>query len=128
MDILYQSSGQVTLIYTRFRARYVLGAGPEFKVARNRAASRLATALGFDDVPLGDPAFDEAYATIISECQKAGVMPGCHATGSLVQKRFGQGMRMVTAIADQLALAAGAKADLARARGEDTSGGSGSLY
>ena len=76
----------------------------------------------------GDAAFDEAYATIISECEKAGVMPGCHATGSLVQKRFGQGMRMVTAIADQLALAAGAKADLARARGEDTGGGSGSLY
>lgn len=77
----------------------------------------------------GEAAFDEAYATIIAECQKAGVMPGCHATGALVQKRFGQGMRMVTAIADQLALAAGAKADLARARGDDTTGGgSGSLY
>ena len=76
----------------------------------------------------GDPAFDEAYATIITECQKAGVMPGCHATGSLVQTRFGQGMRMVTAIADQLALAAGAKADLARARGEEAASGGGSLY
>ena len=56
------------------------------------------------------------------------VMPGCHATGSLVQQRFGQGMRMVTAIADQLALAAGAKADLARARGADAGGGSSALY
>lgn len=76
----------------------------------------------------GDPAFDEAYATIIAECQKAGVIPGCHATGSLVPKRFDQGMRMVTAIADQLALADGAKASLAAARGETTDGGGGSLY
>jgi len=77
----------------------------------------------------GVPAFDEAYATIISECQKAGVMPGCHATGSLVQKRFGQGMRMVTAIADQLAMAAGAADDLARARDDAPGGGGGdSLY
>lgn len=76
----------------------------------------------------GDPAFDEAYATIIAECQKAGVMPGCHATGQLVPKRFEQGMRMVTAIADQLALADGAKASLAAARGEGDASGGGSLY
>ncbi|MEM8706744.1 MAG: aldolase/citrate lyase family protein [Actinomycetota bacterium] len=76
----------------------------------------------------GTPAFDEAYATIISECQKAGVMPGCHATGPLVPKRFEQGMRMVTAIADQLALGDGARASLAAARGETTEGGGGSLY
>ncbi|MGB1630121.1 MAG: HpcH/HpaI aldolase family protein [Acidimicrobiales bacterium] len=76
----------------------------------------------------GDAAFDEAYATIIAECDNAGVMPGCHASGSLVQQRFGQGMRMVTAIADQIALAAGAKADLARARGTQVDDEGGSLY
>ena len=76
----------------------------------------------------GDAAFDEAYATIIAECNNAGVMPGCHASGSLVQHRFGQGMRMVTAIADQIALAAGAKADLARARGTQVDDEGGSLY
>ena len=76
----------------------------------------------------GDAAFDEAYATIIAECNNAGVMPGGHASGSLVQQRFGQGMRMVTAIADQIALAAGAKADLARARGTQVDDEGGSLY
>ena len=76
----------------------------------------------------GDAAFDEAYATIIAEGNNAGVMPGGHASGSLVQQRFGQGMRMVTAIADQIALAAGAKADLARARGTQVDDEGGSLY
>jgi len=65
----------------------------------------------------GETAFDEAYATIIAECTKAGVMPGCHASGSLTPKRFEQGFRMVTAIADQIALADGAKNALAAARG-----------
>lgn len=75
----------------------------------------------------GEPAFDDAYAKIVTECQKAGVMPGCHATGALTPKRFAQGFRMVTAIADQLALGAGAKSALADARGDytgdDTEGG-----
>ena len=63
-------------------------------------------------------AFDEAYATIVAECQKAGVAPGCHASAALVPKRFEQGFRMVTAIADQLALRDGANAALATARGK----------
>jgi len=75
----------------------------------------------------GEAAFDEAYATIVAECQKAGVAPGCHASAALVPKRFEQGFRMVTAIADQLALRDGANAALATARGEAT-GGEGGLY
>ncbi len=75
----------------------------------------------------GEPAFDDAYATIVAECQKAGVMPGCHATAALVPTRFGQGFRMVTAIADQIALRDGASQALATARGE-ISGGEGGLY
>ncbi len=75
----------------------------------------------------GEPAFDDAYATIVAECQKAGVMPGCHATAALVPTRFGQGFRMVTAIADQIALRDGASQALATARGEIT-GGEGGLY
>ncbi len=76
----------------------------------------------------GEPAFDEAYARIVEECDKAGVVPGCHASGALVPKRFEQGFRMVTATADQLALAAGARAELAKARGEAAAGEAGSLY
>lgn len=76
----------------------------------------------------GEPAFDAAYERIIDECAKAGVVPGCHASGALVPKRFEQGFRMVTATADQLALAAGAQAELARARGGDATGESGGLY
>ncbi len=75
----------------------------------------------------GEPAFDDAYATIVAECQKAGVMPGCHATAALVPTRFEQGFRMVTAIADQIALRDGASQALATARGEIT-GGEGGLY
>jgi 4-hydroxy-2-oxoheptanedioate aldolase len=75
----------------------------------------------------GETSFDEAYATIVSECDKAGVVPGCHATPTLVPKRFEQGFRMVTAIADQLALRDGANAALATARGEHSDGEAG-LY
>ncbi len=75
----------------------------------------------------GDQAFDDAYSTIVAECQKAGVAPGCHATAALTPTRFEQGFRMVTAIADQLALRDGALAALATARGEDAGSGGG-LY
>ena len=75
----------------------------------------------------GTASFDDAYATIVSECQKAGVKPGCHATAELVPKRIEQGFRMITAIADQLALRDGALSALATARGGSGSS-SGSLY
>lgn len=78
----------------------------------------------------GSPAFDEAYTRIVDECQKVGVVPGCHATGPLVPKRFHQGFRMVTATADQVALGAGAAASLAAARADvtDDDDNGGSLY
>ncbi len=79
----------------------------------------------------GEPAFDEAYARIVEACHGAGVVPGCHASGALVQTRFEQGFRMVTATADQLAMGLGAASELALARGEtaaDSAGGSGALY
>ena len=78
----------------------------------------------------GSPAFDEAYIRIVDECQKVDVVPGCHATGTLVPKRFHQGFRMVTATADQVALGAGAAASLAAARADvtDDDDNGGSLY
>lgn len=75
----------------------------------------------------GESAFDEAYATIVAHCADAGVVPGCHASGALTPTRFAQGFRMVTASSDQLAMAAGAAAELDAARGiitTDPAGGS----
>lgn len=61
VDVLIQRAGQVTIVYTRFRARYLLSVSPKFRVAQNRAANRLATALGFEDIAFGDEAFDRAF-------------------------------------------------------------------
>ncbi len=61
VDVLMQQVGQTTVVYTRFRARYLLAAGPRFEVAQNRATNRLATALGVEDVAIGDEAFDRAF-------------------------------------------------------------------
>jgi len=73
----------------------------------------------------GNPAFDEAYAAIIEGCRRAGVVAGCHATGSLTPNRLEAGFRMVTVTADLLALRFGAAAELDRARAAAGSGDSG---
>jgi len=75
----------------------------------------------------GQPAFDDGLATIVAACRAAGVVAGIHGTGELVPRRNEQGFQMVTATADQLALADGAAHALAQARG--TAGPSGgALY
>lgn len=77
----------------------------------------------------GDPVFDEAYSTIVEGCRRAGVVAGCHATGSLTPKRLEAGFRMVTVTADLLALGFGASAELDRARGAAEGGDpGGDLY
>ncbi len=48
----------------------------------------------------GEAAFDEALERIVSACQNAGVVPGCHTTADLVDRRLEQGFRMITAVAD----------------------------
>jgi len=62
--------------------------------------------------------FNDALATVVVACDKAGVAPGIHSTPSLVKTRLQQGFRMVTATSDMLALVAGATAALETARGE----------
>lgn len=72
-------------------------------------------------VPLGDhedASFVEAIDTILDACARAGVIPGIHANPSLVEKRLGQGFRMVTATSDIGALMVGVEAALA-GRGHD---------
>ena len=75
----------------------------------------------------GAAAFDDALADIVQACEGAGVVPGIHASGPLTPTRLEQGFRLITVIADQLALGDGAAAALSQARGDSTSGG-GALY
>ncbi len=73
----------------------------------------LSRTLGLE--PLGDhddESFVEAIDTILAACSRAGVVPGIHANPALVEKRLGQGFRMVTATSDILALMVGARAAL----------------
>ncbi len=75
----------------------------------------------------GAAAFDNALSAIVEACDDAGVVPGIHASGPLTPTRLAQGFRLITVIADQLALGDGAAAALAQARGGLTPGG-GALY
>jgi 4-hydroxy-2-oxoheptanedioate aldolase len=68
----------------------------------------------------GEPVFAEAYTTIVESCERAGVIAGCHATGSLTPVRTAAGFRMVTATTDLVAARMGLTAELHRARGEGT--------
>lgn len=76
-----------------------------------------------DDGPL-----DEALASIVAGCERHGIVPGIHATGSLTPKRRDQGFRMITVTSDALALKTGYAAELAAATGSDSGSGSGDLY
>ncbi len=77
----------------------------------------------------GDSTFDDALATIVAGCRKAGVVPGIHATAALVERRLEQGFRMITVTSDTLAMRASLVADLATARGARPSEArSGAMY
>jgi 4-hydroxy-2-oxoheptanedioate aldolase len=65
----------------------------------------------------GDSKFDDALATIVAGCRKAGVVPGIHATAALIERRLEQGFRMITVTSDMLALKGSLVTDLATARG-----------
>lgn len=76
----------------------------------------------------GEPAFDEAFAEIVAACQRAGVVPGCHATGELTPKRLAAGFRMVTATADMVAAKIGFAQELGRAHADSGAASTDSLY
>jgi 4-hydroxy-2-oxoheptanedioate aldolase len=77
----------------------------------------------------GNSKFDDALATIVAGCRKAGVVPGIHATAALVERRLEQGFRMITVTSDMLALKGSLVADLATARGaRPTEAKSGAMY
>jgi 4-hydroxy-2-oxoheptanedioate aldolase len=77
----------------------------------------------------GIPAFDDALATIVAGCRKAGIVPGCHATAALVERRLEQGFRMITVSSDSLAMRSSLVADLTTARGaQPAAGKSAAMY
>src|ERR1043165_8994956 len=76
----------------------------------------------------GESKFDEALATIVAGCRKAGVVPGIHATAALVESRLEQGFRMINATSDVLAMRNMLVADLATARGAQPAAKSGAIY
>jgi 4-hydroxy-2-oxoheptanedioate aldolase len=63
----------------------------------------------------GAPAFDDAINAIITGCERAGVVPGIHASGTLAPTRRSMGFRMITVTTEMLALKAGLANELARA-------------
>ncbi len=77
----------------------------------------------------GVAAFDDAYAAIVSACERAGVMPACHGTADLFARRREQGFKMVTITSDAVALGRAVGEDLAVASGSGSGGGDrGALY
>lgn len=74
-----------------------------------------------------EPAFVEALEAIVAACQNAGVVPGIHSTGALTPRRLEMGFKMVTVTADMVAMGAGVRTELAKARGEGADGST-SMY
>ncbi len=61
--------------------------------------------------------FVEALTTIVAGCEKAGVVPGIHASGDLAASRLEMGFRMITVGSDLVAMNAELRSNLAKARG-----------
>ena len=76
----------------------------------------------------GNELFDDALATIVAACTKAGVVPGIHATGALAGRRLEQGFRMITIAGDMLSMRTHIASELAQARGSLPTSGPASMY
>ena len=61
LDTFTVSTGKSSATYTRMRAPYVNADHFRFKVSREGLFSGIGRALGFQDVEIGDPFFDEAF-------------------------------------------------------------------
>lgn len=76
----------------------------------------------------GEPAFDEAVATIVEACMRHDVVAGCHTVSELCRRRVEQGFRMITATSDTVALTRALDDELRRSRGEEPVIRSSSMY
>lgn len=61
LDLHSDALGSSKSVYTRARARFVLGAGPRFRATAAGVLADVGRSLGFQDVPLGDEAFDHMF-------------------------------------------------------------------
>jgi hypothetical protein len=57
----FSDGGETPTTYTRLRAPFVNADGLHFTVYRNHLFTGLAKALGFQDIEIGDPSFDDAF-------------------------------------------------------------------
>ncbi len=72
--------------------------------------------------------FADALTAIVDACDRAGVVAGIHANGSLAPRRLDAGFRMVTVTTDLVALRSGLASELAAARTDARPDGTTSLY
>ncbi len=62
VDVMVVQTQYVQQVYTQFRACYLLGVGPGFKIYPDSKAVALVKAMGYEDVVLGgDPEFDDHF-------------------------------------------------------------------
>ncbi len=55
----------------------------------------------------GEPAFDDALATILDACRRHGVVPGIHTNASLANRRLEAGFRVLTVAEDDASMSSG---------------------
>ena len=68
LDKYVVHTGKVTIVYTRMRAPYVNPDGFRFGVRRKNFFDGLAEKLGFHDISVGYPEFDDAFmASVVAE-------------------------------------------------------------
>ncbi len=75
-----------------------------------------------------EASFADALTTIVSACQRAGVVAGIHSSGSLTPRRLAAGFRMVTVTTDTVAMRLGLTAELERAKSAPGDGGADAIY
>ena len=61
LDVYVVSSGKSSQTYTRVAADYVHGPGPKMKLSKHGFWQSIGKALGMQDIPTGDAAFDEGF-------------------------------------------------------------------
>ena len=76
----------------------------------------------------GEPSFDAAVAEILDGCARHNVIAGCHTVSELCQRRVEQGFRMITITSDTVALTRALEDELHRARGQEPTVRSASMY
>lgn len=75
-----------------------------------------------------DASFSDALTTILAACERAGVVAGIHANGTLATRRIDAGFRMVTVTTDLVALRNGMAEELSNARDSDSTPSGSSSY